>query len=79
MNRFIKRNLRKCGLETVDQDDTHRSMLPDGFCETVIEGGCHAYFGVYGEQEGDGTPTLSVTKQIDLSAEYITSFILTED
>jgi len=58
MNRFIKRNLSRCSLETVDQDDN---------------------FGVYSEQEGDRTPTFSVTEQIDLSAEYITSFILTED
>ena len=49
----------------------NRSNLPDGFTETVIEGGCHAYFGMYGAQDGDGTPTIANHEQIALTAEYI--------
>ena len=49
----------------------NKSNLPDGFCEVVIEGGCHAYFGMYGAQDGDGTPTISNHEQIALTAEHI--------
>ena len=51
--------------------DENKSNLPDGFCEVVIEGGCHAYFGMYGAQDGDGTPTISNHEQIRLTVESI--------
>jgi dienelactone hydrolase len=49
--------------------------LPEDFTETVIEGGNHAYFGLYGEQEGDGTPTISAAEQIKQTAEAILSLM----
>ena len=49
----------------------NKANLPSDFEEVVIEGGCHAYFGMYGEQDGDGTPTISHEKQIDLTANAI--------
>lgn len=48
-----------------------KSNLPSDFTEVVIEGGCHAYFGMYGAQEGDGKPTISNEKQISLTAEHV--------
>ena len=51
--------------------DENKSNLPDGFCEVVIDGGCHAYFGMYGAQDGDGTPTISNHEQIGLTVEHI--------
>jgi len=51
--------------------DENKSNLPDNFCEVVIEGGCHAYFGMYGAQDGDGTPTISNHEQIGLTVEHI--------
>ena len=51
--------------------DENRSNLPNDFTEIVIEGGCHAYFGMYGAQDGDGTPTIANHEQIALTAEYI--------
>ena len=51
--------------------DENKSNLPDDFCEVVIEGGCHAYFGMYGAQDGDGTPTISNHEQIRLTVESI--------
>ena len=51
--------------------DEDKSNLPDGFTEIVIDGGCHAYFGMYGAQDGDGTPTISNKEQIILTAENI--------
>ena len=45
--------------------------LPKGYEEVVLEGGCHAYFGMYGFQTGDGTPTLTPQEQIALTATHI--------
>lgn len=55
--------------------DENKSNLPDDFTEVVIEGGCHAYFGVYGEQEGDGTPTISNEEQIERTVAAIVEFV----
>lgn len=50
--------------------------LPDKFTERVINGGNHAYFGMYGEQDGDGKASISNIEQINLTAQYIIDFIL---
>lgn len=55
--------------------DKYKVNLPLDFTEQIIEGGCHAYFGMYGFQEGDGMPTISVEEQISLTANYIDTFI----
>lgn len=52
----------------------YRTNLPDNFEEVVLDGGCHAYFGMYGEQDGDGTPTLKNEEQITLTANKIIEF-----
>lgn len=41
----------------------NRGNIPQA-AEDVIEGGCHSYFGDYGLQDGDGTPTISRDEQI---------------
>ena len=51
--------------------DESKSNLPGDFAEVIIEGGCHAYFGMYGAQEGDGNPAISNEEQIVLTAEII--------
>ncbi len=51
------------------------SNLPEDFTEVVIDGGCHAYFGMYGSQDGDGTPTISNEEQIWLTVEAVDEFI----
>jgi hypothetical protein len=48
-----------------------RLNLPSGAVEIVIEGGCHAYFGMYGEQEGDGVSLIEPKDQIRQSADAI--------
>lgn len=55
--------------------DKNKSNLPDNFTEVVIDGGCHAYFGMYGVQDGDGTPTISNKEQIRLTTEAIIATI----
>ena len=51
------------------------SNLPSDYIEMVIEGGCHAYFGCYGNQKGDGNPTITNSEQISLTVEIIKLFI----
>ena len=48
--------------------------LPKDYNELVIEGGSHAYFGMYGEQEGDGVASVSPSEQIIITAERICEF-----
>ena len=55
--------------------DKNKSNLPNNFTEIVIDGGCHAYFGMYGAQDGDGMPTISNKEQIILTAENIIKII----
>jgi len=49
--------------------------LPRKTNEIIIPGGCHAYFGNYGEQEGDGIPEISRRQQQDITVKEITDFI----
>lgn len=51
--------------------EENRSNLPDDFTEIVLDGGCHAYFGMYGTQDGDGTPTITNEEQINLTVDAI--------
>lgn len=55
--------------------EENRRNLPDDFKELVIEGGCHAYFGSYGAQEGDGQPMISNKEQVQLTVDAIESFV----
>ena len=51
--------------------DENRSNLPDDFTEIVIDGDCHAYFGMYGAQDGDGTPAITNEEQMYLTVGHI--------
>ncbi|MBR2340800.1 MAG: alpha/beta hydrolase [Clostridia bacterium] len=51
--------------------DDNKCNLPNDFTEMIIDGGCHSYFGMYGAQDGDGTPTITNEAQIRLTAEHI--------
>lgn len=48
--------------------------LPADTTEIILEGGCHAQFGSYGPQDGDGTPTISGEEQIKQTTEAIVAF-----
>ena len=56
----------------------YKTNLPEGFTEEIIEGGNHAGFGMYGEQEGDGDAKISAEDQISVTADYIVNFIAKE-
>lgn len=40
-----------------------RDFMPEDYTEVCIDGGNHAWFGNYGEQEGDGAATISREEQ----------------
>lgn len=45
--------------------------LPADTVEYIIEGGCHAQFGSYGRQKGDGVPAISGEEQRRIAVRYI--------
>ena len=49
--------------------------LPDDYLEIIIDGGCHAYFGMYGNQKGDGVANITNEEQIHKTAEIIANFV----
>lgn len=55
--------------------DKYKTNISSSLTETVIDGGCHAYFGMYGAQDGDGMPSVSNEEQIHLTVEEIIKFI----
>lgn len=63
------------GVMNREKYEKYRSNLGEGLTEIVIEGGCHAYFGTYGMQKGDGNPTISVYEQITITSDHIIDFI----
>lgn len=73
------RVLSVCGSEdgvmNRDSYETDRANLPSDFTEVVIQGGCHAQFGSYGAQDGDGTPSISGEEQIRQTAECVDAFV----
>lgn len=58
-----------------DKYNDSRSKWPSNNKEYVISGGCHAYFGMYGAQKGDGVPSITNEEQIDTASNMIIDFI----
>ena len=63
------------GVLNMDKYEKYLTNLPADFKEVVIEGGCHGYFGDYGMQSGDGTPTISVEEQTKETVEAVVEFV----
>lgn len=53
----------------------HHNLPPAATTETVIAGGCHAGFGSYGAQKGDGTPTISASEQQHQTADLLAQWM----
>lgn len=51
--------------------EEYKENLPSDYTEHIIDGGCHAYFGSYGTQEGDGTPAITEKEQLTETVELI--------
>lgn len=55
--------------------NANKSNLPADYTDLIIDGGCHAYFGVYGSQDGDGIPTITNEEQIIITTQEICKFL----
>ena len=69
----LKRKLAAAALAALDMEkyEQYRENLPEDMVEAVLDGGCHACFGSYGPQAGDGQHTLTAEEQTTLTAAYI--------
>lgn len=56
--------------------EEYQENLPSGTTEIIIEGGCHAGFGSYGPQKGDGTPMITGEEQVMRTASEIADIML---
>lgn len=63
------------GVLNMEKYSEYKPNLPSDFEEFIIDGGCHAYFGAYGEQEGDGEAQITREEQIEITVDEITKFI----
>ena len=64
------------GVLNREKYETDRSNLPANTTEVVIDGGCHAGFGRYGPQAGDGTPTISGEDQQQQTADALAAWMI---
>lgn len=63
------------GVLNMEKYSEYKPNLPEDFKEVIIDGGCHAYFGAYGEQDGDGKAQITREEQIEYTVEKITGFM----
>ena len=63
------------GVMNRESYEKNRANLPADTTEVVLDGGCHAQFGSYGPQDGDGVPTISGEEQVRQTAETIAAFV----
>ena len=63
------------GVLNREKYEADRTNLPQDTTETVIDGGCHAGFGSYGAQKGDGTPTISAEEQQRQTADALAAWM----
>ena len=62
------------GVLNMEKYAEYRRNLPAAFEEHIIEGGCHAGFGSYGPQDGDGAPKITGEAQIAKTVRLLTAF-----
>ena len=62
-------------ITSIETYNKFNKNLPSSAKKILIEGGNHAYYGMYGEQEGDGIAKISVLEQIDFATNEIVNFI----
>lgn len=55
--------------------EKYKPNIDDNLTQVVIEGGNHAYFGMYGNQSGDGEASISNKEQINITVNNILDFI----
>ncbi len=73
--RFISILGSEDGVINMEKYEESRSNWPSDSTEQVIDGGIHSYFGCYGIQSGDGTPSVTNRDQLDITADIIDEWI----
>ena len=63
------------GVLNREKYEADRTNLPQDTTETVIDGGCHAGFGSYGAQKGDGAPVISAEEQQQQTADALAAWM----
>ena len=63
------------GVLNREKYEADRTNLPQDTTETVIDGGCHAGFGSYGAQKGDGAPVISAAEQQRQTADALAAWM----
>ena len=63
------------GVLNREKYEAARINLPQDTTETVIAGGCHAGFGSYGAQKGDGAPVISAEEQQQQTADALAAWM----
>ena len=63
------------GVMNRESYEKNGSNLPADTTEVLLDGGCHAQFGSYGPQDGDGIPTISGEEQVRQTAAAIAAFV----
>lgn len=59
------------GVINRDSLEKYAGNLPLDARIAVLDGGCHAFFGAYGAQKGDGMPTITREEQLQLTRDAI--------
>lgn len=67
------------GVMNRDKYRGYKGNLPVGYAETIISGGNHSYFGSYGQQDEDGTASISNEEQMAVTASICRSIFLEND
>lgn len=62
------------GVLNRDAYEQNKSNVPQ-MTEDVIQGGCHSYFGDYGLQNGDGTPTITMEEQVSQATDDLRALL----
>lgn len=60
---------------SLDKYAENKVNLPVDYKEYIIQGGNHAYFGSYGEQDGDGKATITHQQQVQQTVKYIVNSV----
>ena len=64
------------GVLNLEKYAQYRDNLPEDTSEHILDGGCHAWFGSYGPQDGDGSPTITPEEQIKRTVALLTAFFV---
>ena len=67
------------GVLNREKYEESRKNYPARFTEVILDGGCHAYFGDYGAQKGDGTPSMTREEQIEATADAIAALVAPDE